>query len=144
MENQELDNRENPQQAILERLEQLFPDTEPEKLAEGFDALIQAHPEADLAGLCTDPLFAQYAAGRGEALDVMYESYRHFSDTLSEEVERQVRARTQRASGACTARTSAPDAGLSPTQSATLAEWNRTYPEYAMSTREYAAMLKNI
>lgn len=144
MENNELENRENPEQAILERLEQLFPDTEPAKLAEGFDALIQAHPEADLTGLCTDPLFAQYAQGRGEALDVMYESYRRFADTLSEEIERQVRARTQRASGAYTARTSAPEAGLSPAQSAILAEWNRAYPEYAMNTREYAAMLKNI
>lgn len=143
MEQKNLENLTNPEQALLERMEQLFPDMEPSRLAEGFDALVQAHPEADLAGLCTDELFIQYASGRSEPLDVLYESYRHFDETLSQEVERRVHARTQRASGSSAARTSPPGAGLSQAQASMLAEWNRAYPEYAMSTREYAAMLKN-
>ena len=76
MEQKNLENLTNPEQALLEQMEQLFPDMEPSRLAEGFDALVQAHPEADLAGLCTDELFIQYASGRSEPLDVLYESYR--------------------------------------------------------------------
>ena len=144
MENQELKIQKNPEQALLERLEQLLPDQDPAKLAEGFDALIQAHTEADLVALCADPLFLQFASGRRDPLDVLYDSYQQFSEVLKQEIERQVQARTQRTTATASARTSAPSAGLNQAQIATLAEWNRAYPEYAMTTREYAAMLKNI
>ena len=132
------------QQALLDRFAELFPEMEKSALYEGFDALCQAYPELDLAALCTDEVFAAFAAGRTEALDVIYEKYLELVKLIEKEVQRQVRARTQRSTGSSSAQTGSPRAGLSEAQAAMLAEWNRAYPDYAMNAREYAAMLKNV
>ena len=144
MENLTQKQKTKGEEALIERFAELFPDMEKDALQEGFDALCQSYPELDLNELCTDAVFAAFAAGRAEALDVIYEKYLELVKLIEKEVERQVRARTQRATGSSSRQTGAPRAGLSEAQAAMLAEWNRAYPEYAMNSREYAAMLKNV
>lgn len=144
MEDNENMNQENSQlDPVLERLQQLFPDADTQTLTEGFESIMKAHPEIDMLELSTDALFAQFAAGRTDTLDAVYETYSDFVSAMNREIQRQVDARTGRATYGANARTGGPQAGFTQAQREMLNAWNETYPEYAMTGREYINMLKN-
>ena len=124
------------------KLAALFPDVPQEELTVEIEEFQREYPDVELETLCTDTQFVLFA--RGKTLDLMtiYGDYLTFCEAVERKLTEKYRARTNRATGSGSARTSASSAGLTDAQNLFLSEWNREHPEYAMTAKEYAAALK--
>ena len=126
----------------LSKLAALFPDVPQEELTVEIEEFQREYPDVELETLCTDTQFVLFARGKTLDLTTIYGDYLTFCETVERKLTEKYRARTNRATGSGSARTSASSAGLTDAQNLFLSEWNREHPEYAMTAKEYAAALK--
>ena len=102
-------------------------------------AFTQAHPEVDVAALEGNPKFRKFAGNRlyNEPLIQLYEDFVDLVNDAQSAAVTRLEGRRERSTGSGQG---GSGAGLTPSQRASLAAWNRENPDMKMTAKEFLSM----